>query len=325
MVSTDLVDSRLRNRELEQLANRAGFYANQATARATRRGYASDLRQFQKWCDARALTAVPASAATVALYITDQADAGKAVATLERALISIRKAHQENQLDDPTSHAAVKTLMKGIRNDKGVAQKKAAPLLVDPLKKMVAAMDLERLKDLRDRAMLCLGFATGLRRSELVGLDVEHLVFEERGLVVQLGRTKSDQEGAGRKVVVFRSALSRATCPVATVQNWLTAASIKDGPVFVEVTRHGHVRAGKRLTDQVVALVLKKRAEAVGLDTAQLSGHSLRAGLATQAAMNGALERDIAKQTGHRSDRILRGYIREADLWRNNVTEALGL
>lgn len=324
MVSTDLVDPHFQNRELEQLADRAGFYADAASARATRRGYASDLRQFQKWCDAQGLAALPASPATVVLYLTDQADLGKAVATLERALISIRKSHLENQLDDPTAHAAVKTLMKGIRNDKGVAQKKAAPLLVEPLKKIVGAMNFERLKDLRDRALLCLGFATGMRRSELVGLDVEHLVVEERGLAVQLGRTKSDQQGAGRKVVVFRGASSK-TCPVAAVQDWLTAAGIVGGPVFVEVTRHGHVRTGKRVTDQVVALVLKRRAEAAGMDAAQLSGHSLRAGLATQAAMNGALERDIAKQTGHRSDRILRGYIRDADLWRNNVTEALGL
>lgn len=324
MASTDLVDPHFQNRELEQLADRAGFYADAASARATRRGYASDLRQFQKWCDAQSLAALPARPATLVLYLTDQADLGKAVATLERALISIRKSHLENQLDDPTAHAAVKTLMKGIRNDKGVAQKKAAPLLVEPLKKIVGALDLGRLKDLRDRALLCLGFATGMRRSELVGLDVEHLVVEERGLMVQLGRTKSDQEGVGRKVVVFRGASPR-TCPVAAVQDWLAAAFIQDGPVFVEVTRHGRARVGHRLTDQVVALVLKKRAEAVGMSAAQLSGHSLRAGLATQAAMNGALERDIAKQTGHRSDRILRGYIREADLWRNNVTEALGL
>lgn len=324
MAGTNLAVPHSEGHELKQLVDRAGFYAEAARSQATRRGYASDFRQFQKWCDAQGLAALPASPATLVLYLTDQADLGRAVATLERALISIRKAHRDQQLDDPTGHSALKTLMKGIRNDKGVAQKKAAPLLVEPLKKIVGAMDLGRLKDLRDRALLCLGFATGMRRSELVGLDVEHLVVEERGLVAQLGRTKSDQEGAGRKVVVFRGASPR-TCPVAAVQDWLAAACIQDGPVFVEVTRHGHVRTGQRLTDQVVALVVKQRGEAVGMDAGQLSGHSLRAGLATQAAMNGALERDIAKQTGHRSDRILRGYIREADLWRNNVTEALGL
>lgn len=278
--------------------DRAGFYADAASARATRRGYASDLRQFQKWCDAQGLAALPAAPATVVLYLTDQADLGKAVATLERDLISLRKAHLESQLDDPTAHVAVKTLMKGIRNDKGVAQKKAAPLLVEPLKKIIGAMNLERLKDLRDRALLL------------------HLVVEDRGLTVQLSRTKSDPEGAGRKVVVYRGSFSK-TCPVAALQDWLAAAGIASGPVFVEVTRHGHVRTGKRVTDQVVALVVKQRANAVGMDAGKLSGHSLRAGLATQAAMNGALERDIAKQTGHRSDRILRGYIRDANLWRN--------
>lgn len=163
---------------------------------------------------------------------------------------------------------------------------------------------------------------SGLRRSELVALDVKDLKWSGRGLAVRVRRSKADQVGEGRDVVVFRG--GGPTCPVAAVEAWLAVANITVGPVFVGVDRLGRPRHHKRLTDQVVRLVVKERSRAAGLDVEQLSGHSLRAGLATQAALNGANLRDIAKQTGHRSEKILSGYIRDADLWRNNVTEKLG-
>lgn len=294
-----------------------------ASAPATRRAYTSDWHQFEKWCSEQCVEALPALPATIANYVADQADAGKKVSTLERALVAISKAHQlANIKDDPAKHLVVKETMKGIRRHLCTIQKKAQPLLFESLKTVVAAMQSNQLRETRDIAILCLGFMTGLRRSELVALDVEDLQFEKRGVTVRVRRSKGDQVGEGRDVVVFRG--SGPTCPVAAVESWLAAAGIQNGPVFVGVDRLGRARHEKRLTDQVVRLVVKERARAAGLDVEQLSGHSLRAGLATQAALNGACMKDIAKQTGHKSEKILSGYIRDADLWRNNVTEKLG-
>jgi len=314
----------LFQRSLDQLATRVQNCMAAASAPATRRAYSCDMAQFQKWCHLNGLEALPATPAAVACYVVDQADNGKKVATLERALVAIGRAHQLANVNDPTKHQLVKETMKGIRRQRSTVQRKAQPLLFEALKTVVAAMQHERLRDLRDRAILCLGFMTGLRRSELVALDVADLNWCKRGLTVHVRRSKGDQAGEGRDVVVFRG--SGETCPVAAVEVWLAAAGIADGPVFVGVDRYGKANVGKRLTDQVVRTVVKERARAAGLeDVDRLSGHSLRAGLATQAAINGASCRDIAKQTGHKSEKILSGYIRDADLWRNNVTQHLGL
>ncbi|MBS2038112.1 site-specific integrase [bacterium] len=257
----------------------------------------------------------------MACYVADLAETKK-VSSIERALVAIRKAHEVAGHADPTDARVVREAMKGIRRRKTVAQKKAAPLLASPLKTIVATLDLDRLKDLRDRALLCLGFTTGMRRSELVALDCEDIRPNERGASITIRRSKTDQEGAGREVAVCYG--GNGACPVKAVSEWLAAAGIASGPVFVEVNRHGKASVGKRLTAQVVRTVVKSRAEAAGIvGFENLSGHSLRAGLATQAALNGAQERDIAKQTGHKSEKILRGYIRQADLWQNNVTEGL--
>ena len=296
-------------------------YVAAASAPATQKAYTSDWRQFELWCFGQGLEPLPATPTMVATYVADQADAGKKVSTLERALVAIGRAHQlAFTKDDPAKHQVVKETMKGIRRHHFATQKKAQPLLFESLMTVVVAMECKRLRDKRDIAILCLGFMTGLRRSELVALDVKDLEFEKRGMTVHVRRSKGDQVGEGRDVVVFRGA--GLTCPVAAVEGWLVAAGIAAGPVFVGVDRLGRARHGKRLTDQVVRTVVKERARAAGLsDFDQLSGHSLRAGLATQAALNGANLRDIAKQTGHRSEKILSGYIRDADLWRNNVTQ----
>jgi len=309
--------------DLDLVVRQVQEYVAAASAPATQKAYSSDWRQFELWCDSRAFETMPAAPGTVACYVADQAGAGKKVATLERALVAIGRAHQlAFAKDDPTKHQMVKETMKGIRRRKSGVQKKAQPLLFESLQMVVATMQGEGLREKRDIAILCLGFMTGLRRSELVALDVEDLRWAQRGLIVRIRRSKCDQVGEGRDVVVFRG--TGDTCPVAAVEAWLAAAGIEEGPVFVGVDRYGNARLHKRLTDQVVRTVVKERARAAGLvDSEKLSGHSLRAGLATQAALDGANLRDIAKQTGHRSEKVLSGYIRDADLWRNNVTERL--
>ena len=166
------------------------------------------------------------------------------------------------------------------------------------------------------------GFAGAFRRSELVALNVDDLVFGEQGVVVTLRRSKTDQTGAGRQVAVPYGRHAD-TCPVTALRAWLEAATITEGPVFVSVDRHGN--ADGRLSDRAVALVVKHYAKAIGRDENDFAGHSLRAGFATEAARAGAQELDIMRTTGHKSLPMLRRYIREGNLWRGNAASKLGL
>ena len=175
----------------------------------------------------------------------------------------------------------------------------------------------------RDRALVLLGFASAFRRSELVDLDVEDCAFGKDGLTVTLRRSKTDQDSAGRKIGIPYGA-NPETCPVRVVQSWLEQAGITTGPLFRSISRHGHVQPG-RLSGIDVARTVKKLAERAGLDPAKYAGHSLRAGHATSAAIAGASERSIMNQTGHRSVQMVRRYIRDGNLFRENSAGKLGL
>jgi integrase len=210
----------------------------------------------------------------------------------------------------------------GIRRTLGTAQNGKAPALVEDLKRMLDKLPGTRV-GLRDRALLLLGFAGAFRRSELVSLDVADLDFTRAGLVVTLRKSKTDQEGKSRRLGI-PYASSEHTCPVRSLQAWLESARIVDGPVFRSLDRFQRVQPG-RLSDKAVALVEKRRANAVGLDPARYAGHSLRAGLATSAAAVGASERVIMSQTGHRSADMVRRYIREGSLFASNPAGMVGL
>ncbi len=212
--------------------------------------------------------------------------------------------------------------MKGIRRVKGTAQEGKAPTLTADIRAMVTALSSSPI-GMRDRALLLLGFAGAFRRSEIVALDVADLQFNRQGVVVTLRRSKTDQEGQGRAVGIPHGAHG-ATCPVKALRAWLKAAAIDEGPIFRPVNRHGHI-APARLSAGAVAEIVKRCAQAAGLDPANYAGHSLRAGLATSAAAAGVSERAIMAQTGHRSVAIARRYIREGSLFRENAAGAVGL
>jgi len=314
-----------RGRALAQLgdvARRAQDYAGNAKSAATIRAYASDWRDFLSWCGARGLAVLPAADSTVALYLTDLADHGAKAATLARRLVAISQAHKAVDLPSPTTSSAVRRVHAGIRRTHGTAQQGKAPTLVADLKKMVGLLP-DSMVGQRDRALLLLGFAGAFRRSELVSLDVADLEFTRAGLIVNLRRGKTDQEGAGRRIGIPYGA-NRATCAMRSVQDWLAAAAIATGPVFRGVDRFGRVQGG-RLCGKSVALVVKRWAEEADLDPTRYAGHSLRAGLATSAAAADVSERNIARQTGHISMVILRRYIRESDLFKGNPAAAVGL
>lgn len=307
--------------ELAQLADDARGYIDSAKADATVRGYRSDWRQFLAWCTERRLDALPAAPETVALYLTAQAGV-KATATLQRHLTSISQAHQHAGHDTPTTAPVVRQTWRGIRRTFGTASVGKAPARTAEVRAMVATLD-DRLISVRDRALLLVGFAGAFRRSELVALDVDDLADTADGLVVTVRRSKTDQEGAGETIGVPYGS-DPSTCPVRAYRAWLEAAGITAGPVFRPVDRHSHM-ADRRLGDRAVAEVVKRCAAAAGLDPAQYAGHSLRAGLITAAAEAGVAERDIMRQSRHKSVPVMRRYIRGATVWQANAAAAVGL
>ncbi|SRR5712691_4971016 len=296
-------------------------YIRASKAESTLRGYGSDWRHFCQWCEGQGLCPLPASAEAVASYIAECAGRLK-VGSIQRRLNAIAEAHKAVGQDSPTTAGMVRNTLKGIRRTLGTAPMQKAATLTDDIRAMVEATDAG-LIGTRDRALILLGFAGAFRRSELVALDVTDLAFSRDGLTIMLRRSKTDQEAQGRKVGIPYGS-NPDTCPVRTLQAWLEAASIAAGPVFRSLTRHGHLQAS-RLAPVDVARIVKKLAERAGLDAAKYAGHSLRAGHATSAAIAGASERSIMNQTGHRSVQMVRRYIRDGNLFRENSAGKLGL
>jgi site-specific recombinase XerD len=325
-VSQELIVSPAQGRavaRLEDLARRARAFMDAAKAENSRRAYRSDWRHFEEWCRNHGLVSLPATPETVALYLTALA-ADHKPASLQRKLTSITKAHQAAEFSTPASiqNAVVSETLKGIRRSLGTAQPGKEPLLTADIVKMLDALD-DALLGCRDRALLLLGFAGGFRRSELVNLDVEDITETADGLVVRVRRSKTDPEAKGATVALPYGSTA-ATCPVRSYRAWITAAGMEAGPAFRSVDRHGRVSRG-RMNAGSVARLIKRAADAAGLEPASYAGHSLRAGFATQAFLNGAAEVSIMRQTRHKSLNTLRKYIRDRSLFRDNPAAKLGL
>jgi site-specific recombinase XerD len=296
-------------------------YIRASKAESTLRGYQSDWREFCGWCEAHAQCPLPATPEAVAGYIAECAGHLKA-GSIQRRLNAIAEAHKATGAESPARDATVTNTMKGIRRTLGTAPVQKAAALTEDIKAMVAATD-QGIIGARDRALILLGFSGAFRRSELVSFDVEDCSFGRDGLTVTLRKSKTDQNGEGRKIGIPYGS-NPDTCPVRTIQVWLELAAITTGPLFRSINRHGQVQVG-RLGGIDVARIVKKLAERAGLDAAKFAGHSLRAGHATSAAIAGASERSIMNQTGHRSVQMVRRYIRDASLFRDNSAGKLGL
>lgn len=309
--------------ERRELTDAAAAYAGASRAENTKRAYTNDFVAFSAWCGEQGLPAMPALPGSVALYLTALAVAEKKVATIERALVAICQAHKLHGFPSPRKAREVTEVLQGIRRTLGVAPHQKDPVLVDTLRALVEPMRRDDPGDARDRALLCLGFASGCRRSELVALDIGDLSFGDDGLEIVIRRSKTDQEGIGRKVGIPYGGRPR-TCPVRAVRDWIDMSLLAEGPLFRPINRFGKILA-RRLTDQSVALIVKRWALEAGFDPALFAGHSLRSGLATAAAKAGKSERSIMKQTGHRSVSVVRRYIRDAELFEDNAAAGIGL
>jgi len=306
---------------LVDLEAAARHYARASLSENTRRAYASDWADFEYWCKRTKRKSLPATPNTIALYLTKMADHLK-TSSLRRRVTAIRKAHELSKHPSPTKDERVKSVIRGILRTKGEAQKHASPTLLKDIQRMMETLP-ETEKGTRDRALLLLGFAGGFRRSELVALDFEDLALNDEGLVIKIRKSKTDQTGRGRQIGISYGS-SKDTCPITALINWLERSEIKTGALFCPINQWGQLST-TRLTDQSVRLILRESLKLAGISVKGFSGHSLRAGFATVAALNGASEREIEQTTGHMNLEVLRRYIRDGDLFRENASGKLGL
>ena len=324
---------------LDALAGRARDYVEAASSANTRRAYASDWKHFSSWCRRQGFSIMPPDPQTVGLYITALAsgtspEEKKSVSTIERRLSSLSWNYAQRGLPLDRKDRHIATVMAGIRNKHAAPPRQKEAVLPEDLIAMLETLDRGSLRGLRDRAMLLLGFAGGLRRSEIVGLDVARdqtedssgwiEFFPDKGILVTLrGKT------GWREVEIGRGS-SDSTCPVVALQTWLKFARIAHGPLFRRVTGQGKTVGSERLNDQEVARLVKRAAMAAGVRGElsegergqKFSGHSLRAGLASSAEVD---ERYVQKQLGHASAEMTRKYQRRRDRFRVNLTKASGL
>ena len=288
-------------------------FVRDSLAANTRRAYRFDLQHFEEWGGR-----IPCDAHVLASYLAE--NAGRlAVATLVRRVAAITRAHEALNYTSPARSDLVRATLRGIRRQFGVRQQEAKPLLRDDLFRVLDAIG-DGMKDARDRALLLVGFAGGLRRSEIVGLNAADIETVRQGLIIHLRRSKTDQEGAGRKIGI---PFGRTRfCPVTALQQWRERSGVTEGPIFRPVDRHGRM-APERLSAEAVSSIIKERVGAAGFDESGYSGHSLRAGFATSAAQAGISSWRIRQQTGHASDAMLSRYIRDGELFIDNAAGAL--
>ena len=289
-------------------------------ANNTVRAYKSDFNDFQLFCSKNGFRALPSDPKIVSLYLTYLSTNDAKMSTLKRRLVSIGVIHKLKGHYLDTKHPAIIENIMGIKRRKGSIQNGKKPILISYLKQLIDVIDEQKKKDikkLRDRSIILIGFSGGFRRNEIVSLDYEDLDFVSEGLKIKVRRSKTDQFGEGSlKALPYFD--SSQYCPVVSLQKWIEVSKIKSGPLFRRFTK-GLNLSENRLTDQTVALLIKEYLNLAGIDSKNYSGHSLRSGFATAAAESGAEERSIMAMTGHKSTEMVRRYIKEANLFKNNA------
>ena len=289
-------------------------------AKNTVRAYKSDFNDFGIFCAQNGFKSLPSDPKIVSLYLTHLSSKDAKMSTLKRRLVSIGVIHKLKGHYLDTKHPAIIENIMGIKRRKGSVQKSKKPILINYLKQIINIIDeqkKEEIKKFRDRSIILIGFSGGFRRNEIVSLDYDDLDFVPEGLKINIKRSKTDQFGEG-----FTKALpyfdSSKYCPVVSLKNWLEISRITAGPLFRKFVK-GSKLAENRLTDQTVALLIKEYLNLAGIDSKNYSGHSLRSGFATSAAESGVEERSIMAMTGHKSTEMVRRYIKEANLFKNNA------
>ena len=292
----------IKNLELETIKN-----LRNSKSTNTLRAYQSDYNDFSLFCSKNGFESIPTQPKILALYITHLASYSK-YSTLKRRLASISIIHKTKGHYIDTKHPIIVENLMGIKRTNGSNQKGKKPLLINDLKLLIKAIDKSKEKNIRkirDKAIVLIGFSGGFRRSELVDIEYTDIEFVKEGVKIFVKRSKTDQSGEGMtKAIPYFDNIN--FCPVKALNKWVVEAELKEGKIF-------------NISDKNVALIIKKYANHAGLDAHRYAGHSLRSGFATSTAESGAEERNIMAMTGHKSTEMVRRYIREANLFKNNA------
>ena len=301
--------------EEETLLNLQNSKANN-----TIRAYKSDFKDFGLFCSQNGFKALPSEPKIVSLYLTYLSTKEVKMSTLKRRLVSIGVIHKLKGYYLDTKHPSILENIMGIKRRKGSKQKGKKPLLINNLKQIINVIDekkIDEIKKLRDRSIILIGFSGGFRRNEIVSLDYDDLDFVNEGLKITLKRSKTDQFGEGlvKGLPHFENS---QYCPVISLRKWIKISKINSGALFRRFTK-GSKLSENRLSDQTVALLIKEYLNLAGIDSTNFSGHSLRSGFATSAAESGVEERSIMAMTGHKSTEMVRRYIKDANLFKNNA------
>ena len=288
-------------------------------ANNTLRAYKSDFKDFGAFCAKHGFNSMPTEPKVVSLYLT-HLSANSKISTLRRRLVSISVVHKLKGHYLDTKHPIIIENLMGIKRKKGSIQTGKKPILINHLKQIINVIDeqkIAKIKKLRNRTLILIGFGGGFRRTELISIDYEDLDFVEEGVKITLKRSKTDQFGEGlmKGLPYFTN---EKYCPVTSLKNWINLSKIKTGAIFRRFSK-GSALTANRLTDQSVVLIIKDCLKLAGIENQNFSGHSLRSGFATVAAESGADERSIMAMTGHKTTQMVRRYIREANLFKNNA------
>ena len=291
----------VKNLELETIKN-----LKNSKAHNTLRAYQADFNDFTNFCNTNGFSSLPTDPKIVALYLTHLSSFSK-FSTLKRRLASIKVIHKLKGHYIDTKHPVISENLMGIKRKLGVKQLSKKPILISDLKLIVQAIidDKNEYKKIQNKALILIGFAGGFRRSELVSIEREDIDFVDEGVKINIRKSKTDQTGIGMtKAIPYFD--NKIYCPVISLNEWINYAKISNGKIF-------------NISDKSVALIIKKYALIAGLDNTKYAGHSLRSGFATSTAETGADERSIMAMTGHKTTQMVRRYIQEANLFKNNA------
>ena len=306
--------------DLKTIKNETLINLENSKAANTIKAYKSDFKDFELFCLKNSFKTLPSNPNVVSLYLTYLSTKDAKISTLRRRLVSIGVVHKMKGHYLDTKHPSIIANLMGIKRRKGSIQKGKKPILISHLKTIVNVISnqkTEELKIIRDKTIILIGFSGGFRRNEIVSLDFDDLEFVNEGVKINLKKSKTDQYGEGTiKALPYLS--NAMYCPVINLKKWLNYSKINNGPIFRRFTK-GSKLSDKRLTDQTVALLIKKYLNLSGINSENYSGHSLRSGFATATAESGADERSIMAMTGHKTTQMVRRYIKEANLFKNNA------
>ena len=288
-------------------------------ANNTLRAYKSDFKDFGAFCVKHGMSSLPSEPKVVSLYLTHLSKSSK-ISTLRRRLVSISMVHKLKGHYLDTKHPIIVENLMGIRRLKGSIQEGKKPILINHLKSIINAIDKRKMGDIkkfRDKSIILIGFGGGFRRNELISINYEDIEFVREGLKITVKRSKTDQFGEGM-IKGLPYFTNEAYCPIINLKKWLEISKIKSGPIFRRFSK-GLSLTNKRLTDQSVVLLMKEYLNLAGVENKNYAGHSLRSGFATVAAESGADERSIMAMTGHKTTQMVRRYIKEANIFKNNA------